>query len=428
MTDKNEISRSAFSHLKTYDQTNLKQRLAPKFGNRLPRVPFRTKISAEGVIARWQLLSNSEQSRKILLDAQTIDHMSYFQANIENFIGTVKVPVGLAGPLRVNGLYAQDDYYIPLATTEAALVASYSRGAQLISEAGGCSAMLLDEGVGRSPCFVFRTLEECGLFAAWIHSQWETLQYEANKTTNYGKLINMKSTIEGNHLYIHFSFETGDAAGQNMVTIATEAVCAYISQYCPFKPECFFVDANFSGDKKASAQSLQTVRGKKVSAEVYIPTKLVQKWLHTTPEHIANFGRIGSMAAVLSGTVGAQGHFANGLAALYIACGQDTACVAESAIGVTRLEVVPEGDLYASVLLPNLIVGTIGGGTNLPSQHACLDILKLSGAGNSRAFAEVCAGLCLAGEISLVAAICAGRFARAHKSLAREREVSPKEV
>lgn len=126
------------------------------------------------------------------------------------------------------------------------------------------------------------------------------------------------------------------------------------------------------------------------------------------------------MGGVLSGTIGVQGHYANGLAALYLACGQDVACVAESAVGVTRFEVVNSADLYAAVTLPNLIVGTIGGGTGLPSQKACLEILGLHGTGHAQAFAELCAALALAGEVSITAALCAGEFARAHRKLARK--------
>jgi hydroxymethylglutaryl-CoA reductase (NADPH) len=286
--------------------------------------------------------------------------------------------------------------------------------------------MLLDEAVGRAPGFAFRSLDECGRFLDWIYDHWENLRCEAASTTRYGKLIDMHATVEGNHIYLHFDFSTADAAGQNMVTLATEAICAYILQFCPLKPQYFFLESNLSGDKKASAQSLQRVRGKKVSAEVLIPPELVRERLHTTPQRMAAFCSMGTLGAVLSGTIGAQGHFANGLAALYIACGQDAACVSESAIGVTRFEVSPDGSLYATVTLSNLIVGTVGGGTTLPSQQACLDILKLAGPNKAQALAEVCAGLCLAGELSLVAALCSGHFARAHKRLARNR--SHKEV
>ena len=174
-----------------------------------------------------------------------------------------------------------------------------------------------------------------------------------------------------------------------------------------------------SGDKKASAQSFLSVRGKKVTAEVTLPGELVKGLLHTTPERMVDYWRMSAMGGVLSGTIGVQGHYANGLAALYIACGQDAACVSESAVGVTRFELTDTGDLYASVTLPNLIVGTVGGGTGLPSQKAGLELLGLAGAGNSRAFAEVAAGITLAGELSIIGALCAGHFARAHQQLAR---------
>lgn len=420
ITAQNRATGSVSRLLAIYDSASLRERLAPTSEQLPAHVPSSAQVSLTDTMARWQTLPDREQSQAALLDVQTVEHLACYQGNIENFIGTVKMPVGLAGPLRVHGLFAQGDYSIPLATTEAALVASYSRGAQLISEAGGCSALSLDEGVGRAPGFALHTLAECGIFVSWVLSQWETLQQEANATTRYGKLSDLRVAIEGNHVYLHFDFETGEAAGQNMVTIATEAICAYILQHCPLKPEYFFVEANFSGDKKASAQSLQTVRGKKVSAEVFIPAELVHERLHTTPARMADFWRMGTLGAVMSGTLGVQGHFANGLAALYIACGQDAACVAESAVGVTRFEVTPDGSLYASVTLPNLIVGTVGGGTSLPSQHACLDILKLTGPHKAQALAEVCAGVCLAGELSLVAALCAGHFTRAHKKLARE--------
>jgi hydroxymethylglutaryl-CoA reductase (NADPH) len=390
-------------------------------------VACRTRIALEDTNARWRSLATGAQHYALLMDGQTVEQISCFQRNIENFLGTVKIPVGLAGPLQVNGRYARGNYAIPLATSEAALVASYHRGTQLITEAGGCTALVLDEGVGRTPGFAFRTLTACAAFADWAQMHLTELQQEARCTTQHGQLIRIWPCIEGNHLYLHLDFHTADAAGQNMVTIASEAICAYLLQRCPIQPLYSFVEANFSGDKKASARSLHTVRGKRVSAEVYIPAELVRKRLHTTPQRMQDYWRTGTIGAVLSGTIGIQGHFANGLAALYIACGQDAACIAESAIGITRFEVTPEGALYASVTLPNLIVGTVGGGTDLPGQRACLDILGLAGAGHARAFAEVCAGLCLAGEISLVAALCAGHFARAHKRLARGR-AAPEEV
>ena len=231
----------------------------------------------------------------------------------------------------------------------------------------------------------------------------------------------MRVAIEGNHVYLIFEFLTGDAAGQNMVTIATEAICEFIRQHSPVKVRKIFVEANLSGDKKASSQSFLSVRGKKVSAEVIIPAHLIRKRLHTDVSAISEYWAMTVLGGVQSGTIGAQGHYANGLAALFIATGQDAACVSEAAVGITRFEKQEDGSLYASVTLPNLIVGTVGGGTSLPAQAACLDILGLRGNGHAQALAEVAAALSLAGELSIIGAVTAGHFSRAHKKLARRK-------
>jgi hydroxymethylglutaryl-CoA reductase (NADPH) len=382
------------------------------------------KPTPEAIEARWQLFDLPSEARGALLDSRAYTEREIFEGNIENFIGTVKLPVGLAGPLRINGLFAQGDYYVPLATTEGALVASYARGAHLMSEAGGCSAVLLNEGIRRAPGFAFRNVAEVGQFAVWALNMREKFVALAESTTRHGKLVDTQVTVEGNHVYLAFEFVTGDAAGQNMVTLATEAVCDYIDQNSPIKPQYHFLETNLSGDKKASAQSFLSVRGKKVSAEVLLPAALVRKRLHTTAKRMTDYWRMSAIGGVLSGTMGVQGHYANGLAALYIACGQDAACVAESAVGVTRLEEAENGDLYACVTLPNLIVGTVGGGTGLPSQSACLQILGLKGPDCARALSEVCAALALAGELSIIGALASGQFARAHRRLARGRAAS----
>ena len=413
-------ARSYLDHLlRTRSPGELRRRLEPKLENPSPKVPNGWDLTMESLEQRWQVLGARPETREALADPYTLGHADHYWHNVENFIGSVKLPVGLAGPLRINGVFAQGDYYIPLATTEAALVASYSRGAQLISEAGGCTAALLNEGISRAPAFAFKNLREVGRFVSWAVSQVDEFRREAETTTRHGKLIDMGVAVEGNHVYLNFEFITGDASGQNMVTIATEAICSYITANTPVRAQYSFVEANLSGDKKATFQSFLLVRGKKVTAEVILPAKLVEKRLHTTPEQMVNCWRISAIGGVLSGAIGIQGHYANGLAALYIACGQDPACVAESAVGVTRFEVAPQGELYASVTLPNLMVGTIGGGTRLPSQQACLDIMRLAGPGKAQALAEVCAGLCLAGELSIVGALCEGEFARAHQWLAR---------
>lgn len=405
--------------LTRFNLEELAARLKPKPEMPTAAIPRNPYLTTNAIEARWKRIGASPTCRENLLDAQTIAQMSDYKRNIENFIGTVKLPVGIAGPLRVNGLHAQGDYLVPLATTEAALVASYSRGARLLTQVGGCTAMLLNEGVTRAPGFAFRDLIEAGRFAVWATENMEAFRTVAATTTRHGSLQDMRLTIEGNHVYLSFDYLTGDASGQNMVTIATDAVCQHILEHTPVKPQYSFVEANLSGDKKASAQSFLSVRGKKVSAEVRLPGELVTKMLHTTAQRMVDYWRMSAVGGVLSGTIGVQGHYANGLAALYIACGQDAACVSESAVGVTRFELGDDGSLYAAVTLPNLIVGTVGGGTGLPSQRACLELLGLAGPGNAQALAEVCAALLLAGELSIIGALAAGHFTRAHRQLAR---------
>jgi hydroxymethylglutaryl-CoA reductase (NADPH) len=415
--------RQATNHLarllSSRNQEELLAALAPHTGDVPPKVPGGSHVTDEAVQRRWDLLSAPPEARRELLDIDTEARKDHFKRNIEHFIGTVKVPVGLAGPLRVNGLFAHGDYYVPLATTEAALVASYSRGSHLLTEAGGCTAVLLNEGVSRAPGYAFRNLREAGLFAHWATEHFDDFRKAAEATTRFGKLINLRITVDGNYVFLNFEYLTADASGQNMVTMATAAVCEFIEQECPIKPRHYFLEANLSGDKKSSAQSFLLVRGRKVSAEATLSPELIHKLLRTTPDHLVNFWRMSAMGGVLSGTMGLQGHYANGLAALYLACGQDVACVAESAVGVTRFEVVEDGSLYASVTLPNIMVGTVGGGTGLPSQKACLEVLGLYGPGKAQALAEVCAGLCLAGELSIMGALCSGDFSRAHRLLAR---------
>ena len=360
------------------------------------------------------------EGRAHLLDPQTLQQRDLYRRHVEHFLGTVKVPVGVVGPLRVNGRFARGEYLVPMATTEAALVASYHRGARLLTEAGGCTAALLSEGVSRVPGFAFRDLHEAGRFVAWVGGQLEEFRRRAESTTRHGRLTDLRIAVEGNHVYLAFEFTTGDACGQNMVTLATEAICDYIRAHSPVAPRFWFLEANLSGDKKASHRSLILGRGRTVCAEALLPGPLLKRRLRTTPAAMADYWPISVLGGVLGGAVGSHGHYANGMAALYLATGQDVACVAESAVGVTRLE-LSGGDLYASVTLPNVMVGTVGGGTALPSQHACLELLGLAGPGKARALAEVCAALCLAGELSLVAALCSGDFARAHRLLARGR-------
>lgn len=355
-----------------------------------------------------------------MADMQSVEDAPTYSRNIENYIGTVKVPVGIIGPLRINGLNASGDYHVPLATTEAALVASYGRGAYAASKAGGISTAVLYEGVIRTPAFVFDKLITAGLFVEWIVENVDSLKVAAESTTNHGTLVSIEPILDNNVVFLICRYRTGDASGQNMVTIATNALCEEIVANCTVLPDRWYIEGNFSGDKKASALGLLTGRGRKVSASVTLSGDVVARCLGTTVDAMLDYGRVANLGSLLSGQMGAQAHYANGLAALYIATGQDAACVAESAVGFTRME--RRGpDLFCSVTMPNILVGSVGGGTGLPSQSAGLNILGLKGNGKGAALAEVAAALCLCGEISIVAAIAAGDFTRAHENLARHR-------
>ena len=385
-----------------------------------------SSLTQTSVIRNWAILKentmldSSDQAQ--VADTETLGQIEYYSHNIENCVGSVKIPMGVAGPLRINGLFASGDFYIPLATTEAALVASYHRGARLITEAGGCSALLHDGMVTRSPGFIFRSLTEVGQFVLWATQHFDDFCQVTMQTSRYARLMDMRISLEGNHVYMGLDYSTGDAAGQNMVTIATAAIVEWVLAHTEIQPQQTFVEANFSGDKKASALSFVTVRGKKVTAEVTIEASLIKKYLHTTPRTMATYWSMAALGGVMSGTIGVQGHFANGLAALYLATGQDVACVSESSVGITRMEVTENNALYATVTLPNIIVGTVGGGTGLPSQSVALKMLGLSGQTQSYSLAEICACLCLAGELSIIGALCANHFAAAHQKRARKKQ------
>lgn len=376
--------------------------------------------TAQSVARYWSKIDASETAQEALIGATATSDPGIYSRNIENLIGTVKMPVGLIGPLRVNGVHASGDFKIPLATTEAALVASYGRGAYAASKAGGVSAAVLYEGVLRSPAFVFNSLLEAGQFVDWVATNIDTLKAQAEATTRFGKLVSLEPAIDTNIVFLICRYTTGDAAGQNMVTIATHALCEFAAQNCPIPIRKWYVEGNFSGDKKASSLGTLTGRGRKVSANVVLPHEIVEKVLRSSVQDMLDYARVANLGALLSGQLGAQAHYANGLAALYIATGQDAACVAESAVGFTRFEPHEDG-LFCSVTMPNILVGTVGGGTGLPSQQAGLQVLGLAGAGHGPALAEVAAATCLCGELSIVAAMAAGHFTQAHETLARTR-------
>jgi len=385
-------------------------------------LPMQFTPTTDGIAKRFEFLKkHTGKELPYLAGKQTFNEVGTLAGNIENYIGMCMVPTGIIGPLRVYGTEARGDFYVPLATSEGALVASYHRGAKACYQAGGVVSVCLEEGVQRSPLFKFGTISDLGSFMMWVLPQIDKFKEIVGTQSRFAKLIDLKATIEGNHLILTFEYQTGDASGQNMVTLCTDAVCKYIVENVPTKPTFWFIEGNYSGDKKATALSFTHVRGKKITTEITLSNEIVRNILKATPEMMTNYWRSSTMGVVQSGAVGAQGHYANGLTALFIATGQDVACIAEASTGITRMEMTADGGLYASVTLPNLIVGTVGGGTSLPTQRECLELIDCYGVGKARKFAELCGALVLAGEISIAAAISAGHFSSAHQKFGRKR-------
>ncbi|TVP55212.1 MAG: 3-hydroxy-3-methylglutaryl-CoA reductase [Gemmatimonadales bacterium] len=400
----------------------LSQLLAPRPPAETPlpdRVPSPRAWTAEAHRERLAFLEGLGHTTDALSGEAPDPDPETLQGNIENFIGYTRIPTGLIGPLRMNGLHAQGDVYVPLATSEGALVASYDRGARLLSLSGGVAAVTSVEQVQRAPGFAFRSIAEAAHFAAWAVDQFDRFAEVSATRTSHGRLVDLATHVEANHVYLIFSLHPGDAAGQNMVTMCTAAICEDILERTPVTPEWWFLESNMSGDKKATVLSFLNTRGRNVMAECRIPRRLVEKGLHTTPEQMDRYWRMSFIGGVQTGSIGVSGHIANGLAALFLACGQDVACVSEASVGITRMEVTDDGDLYASLTLPNLIVGTVGGGTRLPTASESLRIMGCEGTGRASAFAEICCAVALAGEISIVGALCAGHFEGAHARLGR---------
>lgn len=390
-------------------------------GNNSNRIPFEEKGNKDGLSERKGFIEKLlKRKLPYLLEEKPFQNPDELEGSIENYIGMTRVPTGLIGPLKVIGSTADGDFYVPLATSEGALVASYQRGAKACYFAGGATSICLIEGVQRSPFFKFSNLGDLGIFIGWVLQKSDEFKKIASLNSKFAKLTDTKTTIEGNSMILTFEYHTGDAAGQNMVTLCTEAICHYIIENAPVKPVSWFIESNYSGDKKATSLSFTNVRGKKVTTEIVLPKKIVRDVLKSDAGQICEYWKTSTLAVIQSGAIGAQGHFANGLAALFLATGQDVACVSEAAVGITRMEMEKDGSLYASVTLPNLIVGTIGGGTSLPTQKECLKIMDCYGEGKSRKYAEICGALILAGELSIAAAISAGHFTLAHKNLGRK--------
>ncbi len=342
------------------------------------------------------------------------------KGNIENHIGYCQIPIGLTCTLAINTTSDNHEIRVPLATTEGALVASYSRGIKAMTLSGGTTAVSLGQEVQRCPSFQFDSVVEAIDFKNWVNQNKLNFQTIIDTTSQYTKFNRLNFTHEGNSLIIELIFTTGDAAGQNMITIATHNICEFLLSESPVKPTQWYIEGNLAGDKKATQRSLTQKRGRKVIAECILKKEIVATVLNTTPQKILEYWQESNLAMFQSGAIGNHGHIANGLTALYLACGQDVASVTESAVGILRMQITNNSDLYVSLTLPNLIVGTVGGGTKLRTQHEALKIMDCAGPGKAEKFAQICCATALAGELSIAAAMASKEFTKAHQQLGRK--------
>lgn len=373
---------------------------------------------SEALNIRREFIAKYSDTNLKHISNYTLDMDEAFKKNIENPIGTIQIPLGLAGPLKINGEFADDEFFIPLATSEGALVASINRGASTISAAGGVNTAVIGNNMTRAPVLKTKSIVEAVKVKKWFEDNFDELKEIAESTTNHGKLIKIDPiVIVANYVYPRFVYKTGDSMGMNMVTIATEKVLDKLYQETGV--HAIALSGNLCVDKKPAAINMIEGRGKTVVADILIPEEIVKSKLKTTAAAIeeVNIAKnlIGSAAA---GSMAYNAHYANMIAAIFLATGQDAAHVVEGSLGITVAE-DRDGDLYFSVNLPDLPLATVGGGTRLETANEGLNILGVAGSDNVNRFAEIVIATVLAGELSLVGALAAGHLAKAHQELGR---------
>ncbi len=339
------------------------------------------------------------------------------RGKVENPLGTVQVPLGVAGPLAIDGEHARGTFYVPLATSEGALVRSFERGMVVLTRSGGATVRLWSDQNRISPVFAFPDVAAAREFARRLPELAPAARSAAESTTAHGRLVALEAHPAGRRVIVELRFTTGDASGMNLIARAAAAACARLQ--ADSGAEGYLLYSGQEGEKRSAGSLLAGGKGKTAVAGARVPGRVVRTVLGTTPEAIAELWHATVVGHLHGGSIGYGGQLANGLAALFIACGQDVANVANAAVGVTDFEVTADGDLQASVTLPSLTVGTVGGGTGWPTARECLAMIGCAGAGHAAKLAEIAAATVLAGEISFGAAIAAGEMVRAHEAYGR---------
>jgi hydroxymethylglutaryl-CoA reductase (NADPH) len=359
--------------------------------------------------------------------ATRLEHVGHYsfdpqitRGNVENFTGVAQVPIGFVGPIKVDGEHAQGEFLVPLATTEGTLVASYNRGIKVLNLSGGVRTTVAVDCMQRAPVFVFDSAREARDFSHWVTDNLEAIREHAEATTSVGKLLYIDHFLSNKFAFLRFNYSTGDAAGQNMVGRATFAACSWVLEQHD-NVRHFYLESNFATDKKSSQINVMRTRGKRVTAEAVVPRDVLEQHMRVDPETLIYHSHVANIGAFLSGANNNGCHSPNAITAMFIATGQDVANVAESSAGALYGEVTPDGSLYLSLTIPSLIVATYGGGTALPTQRECLEVMGCWGRGKVHKLAEIVAAVALAGEISLGAAISSLDWVSSHEKYGRNR-------
>jgi hydroxymethylglutaryl-CoA reductase (NADPH) len=373
---------------------------------------------------------SAAQDRRNFARSQTnteLNHVSHYsidpatvKGNIENFFGVAQVPIGLAGPLLIDGEHARGEFYVPLATTEGTLVASYNRGMRLLTASGGVKVTVVEQFMQRAPVFTFDDARCARDFGDWVDAHLDQIRAAAESTSSVARLSHIEQYAVGPMRYLRFNYTTGDAAGQNMVGKATFAACEWIKREYPGGAR-YMLSGGIDTDKKHSQLNTLHSRGRRVIAEATIPRKIIGEMMGVDTRTMFRGRQASNAGAFLAGSVNNGAHAANGITALFIATGQDVANVAESHAAIVYTQLEESGDYYWSITLPSLICATYGGGTGLGTQREMLEMLDCYGPGKANKLAEIIAATVLAGETSLSGAVLAGDWVSSHDKLGRNR-------
>ena len=345
------------------------------------------------------------------------DKPEELQGIIENHIGFMNIPMAIVGPLLLDGMYAKGEFCVPVCTVEGTLAMSMNRGMYASNLCGGTKLKHFRQELSRAPVFIFENLNESQAFQAWVKENDNKIIKVAESTTKHGKVLRIDQYTVQNYVVLDIVMDTSNAAGQNMVTLAAQLACEFIQKETNYN---YFLESNINSDKKASVRNMLLGRGHGVSAETTISNNVMKRILKMDPDILFDNYHFFPIISSMAGTHGNGIHVSNALTAIYLATGQDTACVAENSIAHFGIEKRKDG-LKFKLTLPSLTVGTVGGGTRLEMQKRNLNLLGCAdGERSSRKLAEIITASALALEISLICAIGSHTWTDAHMKYGRK--------